>query len=256
MIDRVKGWNRRSLLGMGAGLCVLVAAAMFFVTGIIGIGGRDHGTAFERTSVAIATPSDLLRDLLARPTGSPPPPSPSPAAPLNTSRNSAPSRPPASSPSAPLRASSIESLAIPKFGVRASIVVLGVDNDGVMETPAGPTNVAWYSFSAQPGYPADEEGGNAVFSGHVDYYNYGPAVFWHVKDLSQGDIIELRHLDGTVYRYGVISRNQYSAASAPIAEIVGNTPTEVVTLITCGGIFDPSVGEYNDRIVVRAQRIY
>ena len=57
-------------------------------------------------------------------------------------------------------------------------------------------------------------------------------------------------------RYGVISRNQYGATTAPIGEIVGDTPTEVVTLITCGGTFDPRVGEYNNRIVVRAQRIY
>ena len=59
-----------------------------------------------------------------------------------------------------------------------------------------------------------------------------------------------------MYRYGVISRNQYKAATAPIREIVGDTPNEVITLITCGGVFDPNVGEYDDRVVVRAQRIY
>ena len=125
-----------------------------------------------------------------------------------------------------------------------------------METPDGPTKVAWYDFSARPGYPVDEDGGNAVFSGHVDYYNYGPAVFWNLRNLELEDEIEVGLTDGTMYRYSVISRKQYNAATAPIREIVGDTPTEVITLITCGGTFDPGVGEYDDRVVVRAQRIY
>ena len=102
----------------------------------------------------------------------------------------------------------------------------------------------------------DEDGGNAVFSGHVDYYNYGPAVFWNLRNLELEDEIEVGLTDGTMYRYSVISRKQYNAATAPIREIVGDTPTEVITLITCGGTFDPGVGEYDDRVVVRAQRIY
>ncbi len=252
----MKAWNRLSLLGVAAGLCILTGAILLFVLSLIGTKGEDQPTGLEADPVIISTPSALVRNLLSGPTATPRPPSPSPTASLVTAPSSAPPRPPANSPSPPLRVSSIESLAIPRFGVRGSIVTLGVDSNGAMETPDGPTSIGWYGFSAHPGYPADEDGGNAVFSGHVDYYNYGPAVFWHVKDLTQGDVIEVRLFNGTLYQYSVISRRQYSASNAPILDIVGDTSTEVVTLITCGGIFDPSVGEYDDRIVVRAQRIY
>ena len=67
--------------------------------------------------------------------------------------------------------------------VNASIQVLGLSSDGVMQDPKGPTDVGWYdltrsfeNFSSYPGW-----GGNAVFAGHVDYINYGAAVFWRLK---------------------------------------------------------------------------
>ena len=218
-------WNKLSLAVMGAGVVSLLAAGVLFVLSITGaVGGGYSGPG---TSIDIGDISDILTPQ-PTPTAERPPPS---TAPINR-------------------------ISIPRFGVDASIVVLGVDSNGVMETPDGPTKVAWYDFSARPGYPADEDGGNAVFSGHVDYYNYGPAVFWNLRNLELDDEIEVGLADGTSYRYAVISRNQYNAATAPIREIVGDTPNEVITLITCGGTFDPGVGEYNDRVVVRAQRIY
>jgi len=219
-------WNGLSLAVMGAGVIALIAAAALFVLQITGAVG-DDGYSGPGTTVDIGDISRVLTPV-ATPTAELPPPSEAP----------------------------IDQIVIPRFGVEAPIVILGVDPNGVMETPDGPVNVAWYDFSARPGYPVDEDGGNAVFSGHVDYYNYGPAVFWNVRNLEMGDEIHVRLADGTVYRYAVISRNQYGATDAPIGEIVGDTPNEVVTLITCGGTFDPSVGEYNDRVVVRAQRIY
>ena len=220
-------WNRLSLVVMSAGLLSLLAAGVLFALQITGTVG-DQGYSGPGTSVDIGDISSVLT------------PEPTPTAELP---------PPSEAP--------IEQILIPRFGVEASIVTLGVDAQGVMQTPDGPLNVAWYDFSARPGFPPqDGRGGNAVFSGHVDYYNYGAAVFWNLRNLELDDEISVRLADGTVYRYGVISRNEYDAVTAPIQEIVGDTPNEVVTLITCGGVFDSSVGEYNNRVVVRAQRIY
>jgi hypothetical protein len=47
-----------------------------------------------------------------------------------------------------------------------------------MPSPDNAWDVAWYDFSARPG-----AGSNAVFSGHVDYHDVGPAVFWNLRDL-------------------------------------------------------------------------
>lgn len=144
----------------------------------------------------------------------------------------------------------IARLVIPDADIDAPVVTKGVDAAGVMLSPDNATDTAWYDFSARPGF-----GGNAVFSGHVDYIRVGPAVFWNLKDLEAGDIIEVHLQDGTVMKYSVSSKHQYDAATAPVDQIVGATPEEVVTLITCSGTFNSGSHQYDKRLVVRAERI-
>ena len=166
---------------------------------------------------------------------------------------STPTPGPTATPSAefsPGSAAPIARIIIPKAEIDAPVVVRGVDNAGVMIAPDNAYDVAWYDFSAQPGF-----GGNAVFAGHVDYIRVGPAVFWNLKDLEQGDIIEIQQADGTSIKYAVNFKQQYDAATAPVNDIVGATPKESVTLITCGGTFNTVTRQYDQRLVVRAERI-
>ncbi len=144
----------------------------------------------------------------------------------------------------------IDRLIIPDAKIDAPVVVKSVDGQGVMQSPDNAYDTAWYDFSAHPGFS-----GNAVFSGHVDYVRVGEAVFWHLKDLSPGDLIEVRLKDGTVYKYTVTRRLIYDAASAPVDQIVGPTPTQTVTLITCTGTFSSATHQYDKRLVVQAERI-
>jgi LPXTG-site transpeptidase (sortase) family protein len=144
----------------------------------------------------------------------------------------------------------IARLVVPRVDIDAPVVIKGVDAAGVMQSPDNAYDTAWYDFSARPGF-----GGNAVFSGHVDYINVGKAVFWPLKDLVENDIIEVRLEDGTVYRYAVKSKIQYAAATAPVDEIVGPTANETITLITCSGTFNSSTRQYDQRLVVRAERV-
>lgn len=209
-------WNRLSLIIMSAGLASLVAAAVLFVLTLTGSIG-DKGYSGPDTASAFRTP--ILQFL---PT-----------------------------PTAPPSEAAIAEIAIPRFEVVAPVVVRSVDAQGVMQTPDGPQDVAWYEFTARPGF-----GSNAVFSGHVDYINYGPAVFWNLKDLSPDDVIEVRLEDGTVYRYAVKEREQVAADTADVGRIIGPSDAEIITLITCGGSFSSASGQYDQRVIVRAQRIY
>ena len=213
------GWHRLSLIVMGAGVASLVAAGVLMVLTLTGVVG-DNGYSGPGVSSVFtsAVPAEPTPTAL---------PTPSEA--------------------------SIARLAIPKFDVDAPVVIRGVDANRVMETPDGPVDVAWYDFSSRPGF-----GSNAVFSGHVDYIDYGPAVFWNLKDLVAGDVVEVRLDDGTVYRYAVTERKNVSASPTEeeLASIVGPTEGDMVTLITCGGTFDSSVGQYDQRVIVRAQRTY
>jgi len=139
---------------------------------------------------------------------------------------------------------------IPALGVEAPVVSLGVLEGGVMESPHTPTDVGWYRFSAQPGTV-----GNAVFAGHVDYINYGPAVFYYLRDLEPGDVIRVMLEDGTAVAYEVVSSEVYDADTAPVQEIVGPTDNETITLITCTGVFDRTALDYDKRLVVKGERI-
>jgi LPXTG-site transpeptidase (sortase) family protein len=171
------------------------------------------------------------------------------AAPRATARPAATPKPTAT-PAPSLIATPPVRLLIPAIGVDAPITVKGLRPDAVMDVPDGPEDVAWYNFTARPGM-----GGNAVISGHLDYRNYGAAVFWRLKELREGDIVEVRLADGSVLRYQVSLRLSYDARLAPVPEIVGPTSREVVTLITCGGTFDSGSRSYSQRLVVRAERI-
>jgi sortase A len=141
-------------------------------------------------------------------------------------------------------------LVIPRIGVDAPVTVRGVDSSGLMENPSGPEDVAWYDFTARPG-----QGGNAVFSGHLDYHDYGPAVFAHLGEVRAGDVVEVRLEDGTLRRYAVIASVLYPANSAPSREIVGPTGRDMVTLITCGGTWQGRSRGYSERLVVRADHL-
>jgi len=206
---------------MALGIAALAAAGVLFglsATGIVGDGGGKYsgpGTVTGFGSV-VQTPS---------------PTTPSPSLP-----------PPSEAP--------LATLVIPNASVDASIVTLGIDANRVMQSPGNAYDVAWYDFSARPGF-----GGNAVFSGHVDYHDVGPAVFWNLRDLVAGDLIEVRLQDGTVYQYHVSALQCLPVGEAPIDEIVGPSPTEVVTLITCCGTFDYSTRQYDKRLIVRADRV-
>lgn len=213
-------WNRLSLTIMAAGITALLAAGLLFALAFMGIVGDKNGnsvpgtgTSFIIAETPVPTPTSL------------PPPSEAP----------------------------IARIKIPKFEVDAPIQIRGVDANRVMETPDGPENVAWYDFTARPGF-----GSNAVFSGHVDYINYGAAVFYNIGNLAHGDTIEVALEDGTVYTYSVFEQYQVSAepTDEELRKIVGGTPNEVVTLITCGGTFNSSTHQYDRRTIVRASRVF
>jgi len=143
----------------------------------------------------------------------------------------------------------IARLVVPALSIDAPMVVLGVDSDGVMEAPSGPADVGWYTFSGLP-----EQGRNIVVSGHVDYHNYGPAVFWRLREAKAGEVVQLLLEDQSVVTYKVVSTTDYDARSAPVQEIIGSTDAETLTLITCGGSFNTRTREYDKRLVVRAIR--
>lgn len=126
--------------------------------------------------------------------------------------------------------------------------------DGVMQNPSGPFVVSWYKETGRLG-----EINNVVLSGHLNYWDVAEAVFFYVAELQEGDVIEVLGKDDEVYSYEVEWVRPYTVEDLTPEiiqeEIVGRTPVESLTLITCGGPFDFQAGEYEERMVVRATRV-
>lgn len=216
--------NRLSLALISVGTALIIAAVTLMALVLTGvIGNNSSGNSDLKTVTGFGVP-------ISSPT---PGPTPTP-----------------SSQFPPGDSSPIERLIIKSQKIDAPVVVKGVDPTGVMQSPDNAWDVAWYDFTSRPGFD-----GNAVFAGHVDYIKVGKAVFWNLKDVNKGDIIEIRLKDGSVYRYAVNFKQQFEADTAPVNEIVGPTPKQTVTLITCGGTFNYTTRQYDKRLVVRAERI-
>ena len=148
------------------------------------------------------------------------------------------------------------SFQIPDFAVDAPTEI-GQIVDGAMLDPSGPWVIVWYEQLGRLG-----QGTNVVVAGHVDYYNVGPAVLWSLKDpgIQPGAIMRMTGEDGTVFEYVVEWSEEFHVATQLTPEviqtqIVNDTGYEALTVITCGGEFDPATGSYVSRIVVRANAI-
>jgi sortase family protein len=139
-------------------------------------------------------------------------------------------------------------LRIDRLGIDARVEIKRVNRYNVMEVPDWPFEVAWYSFTTRPGGP-----GNAVFSGHVDSAQTGPAVFWQLATVGPGDVIEVFDAAGSGARYQVAWVRIFSLAAIPMGSVIGPNAADAITVITCAGQYRPGSG-YPDRLVVRAVR--
>lgn len=124
---------------------------------------------------------------------------------------------------------------------------MGVLSDGQMEVPRDTDAVGWYKFGANPG-----EYGNAVMAGHVDSKT-GPAVFYRLNKIKQGDIILIRVTNGATFAFSVKRVIIYQRNRAPMEQIFGPAGDINLNLITCTGTFDKTKGTHEERLVVYAE---
>ncbi|MGH2560553.1 MAG: sortase [Thermomicrobiales bacterium] len=135
---------------------------------------------------------------------------------------------------------------IPAINIDAKIEQVPIVN-GAMAVPRDAWNVGWYPTISTPG-----EFTNVVLAGHRDWWNIGPVVFYNLERLNPGDKVYLLAEDGAGYTYQVVERWMIDG-DTPAGEVVSDTGTETLTLITCGGAFNGA--EYENRVIVRAERI-
>jgi LPXTG-site transpeptidase (sortase) family protein len=142
-------------------------------------------------------------------------------------------------------------MALPSIDVTAAVSMLGFERDGrTPATPNTPWGVGWYDFTEFPGTP-----GNAVFSGHVDWYTGAPAVFGKLRNMQVGDPVYMVLADATPVVYEVETTEWVDPGTADVEAIFGVTEREAVTFITCGGTWNAATHDYSHRLIVRAYRV-
>lgn len=136
-------------------------------------------------------------------------------------------------------------LIIDAIDVDARIVGVGHDR-GEMEVPARADTVGWYEYGPAPG-----ESGSSVLAAHVDW-DGRRGVFFSLRELPPGARIVIEFEDGSQRVFRSASLAAYEKADLPTSQIFARNGPAVLTLITCGGPFNRSIGSYRDNLVVFA----
>lgn len=147
-------------------------------------------------------------------------------------------------------------LSISSIGINAPIENVGIDpTDNTLAVPTlNPwTGVGWYENGPYPGTQ-----GSAVIDGHLDRPGGYPAVFWNLKNLKVGAIVTVTSAQGKAYHFKVTALAYYCANTGaqchypppPLSAIFGNTGGTYLNLITCAGVWIPSIKQTTLRLVV------
>jgi sortase (surface protein transpeptidase) len=142
-------------------------------------------------------------------------------------------------------------LKIPKLGVNARVMQVGVTKTGALGTPSNVYDTAWYTGSAKPGQP-----GATLIDGHVSSWTTR-GVFYGIKTLIDGDMIQIVRGDGAILNYQVVKTQVYGASSVDMqAAVTPITPGKSgLNLITCTGQVEKGTSEFNERVIVFAQQV-
>jgi sortase (surface protein transpeptidase) len=129
--------------------------------------------------------------------------------------------------------------------VDAPVQELGLTSTGALAVPTQTNQAGWYTGSVVPG-----QLGPSVIAGHLDTTS-GPAVFYDLHELKDGDEISILLSTGTTVSYHVTGMQSDPKLQFPTAEVYGPSPDGELRLITCtGSLVD---GSYLDNYIVFAR---
>ena len=121
-----------------------------------------------------------------------------------------------------------------------------VPADKSIALPTRPERAGWFKDGPRPGQP-----GPAVIIGHVDW-NHGPAVFFRLREMKPGEAVYVDRADGSTQEFRVTTVRQVAKSDFPTADVYAPDLQSSLRLITCGGQFDDTSGNYVDNVIVFA----
>lgn len=215
------------------GRALLLLAAGTVLTTIFGVAACQAEPADDFGAPAVTTPVSAVP-------ASDVPASVAPADPSVLVQDGAP---PAAAADAPTR------LTVPALKLDATVDAVGIDKrTGDFAVPPSVDRVGWYRFG--PGFSAAT--GSIVVAGHVDSAAEGEGAFFRLGALKADDVVTLIGPGERTRAFRVVARERYRKTAIPLDKYFARDGAARLTLITCGGPFDPGTGHYRDNVVITA----
>lgn len=139
-------------------------------------------------------------------------------------------------------------VSVSSAGIDAPVRPVGVAPDGQVEVPADAQSVGWYRFGPAPGSTA----GSVVLVGHRDSRTQGAGALFPLDRARPGSLVTVSLADGTALTYQVTELRRYDKQVLPLATLFDRAGPPRLTLVTCGGPYDPRRGGYLENLVVTA----
>jgi LPXTG-site transpeptidase (sortase) family protein len=145
--------------------------------------------------------------------------------------------------------------AAPRPITHVAIAAIDLSSDvvpaGLLERDGGVTwDVPAFKIGHAETTAGAGESGNAVLLGHVTSVHSGN-VFQDLDRVAVGDVVHVV-ADSAWFDYAVVSKQRIPRSDASVLE-PGETPA--ISLITCSGIWLPTIWDYTERLVVRAELV-
>jgi sortase A len=134
---------------------------------------------------------------------------------------------------------------IPSIALDAAVEKVALTEDGSMDVPKDPLDVAWYALGPRPG-----EKGSATIAGHVDWWHGETAVFADLHKVRPGDRIVVRDDTGAALSFVVRESRTYEASADALDVFTSNDGKAHLNIITCDGTWDKRANQYSKRLVV------
>lgn len=141
------------------------------------------------------------------------------------------------------------SLRIPSIDVDANFEYVGLTQDGAMDVPKGPKNVAWFNASSIPG-----EKGSSVVAGHSGLKDGKIGIFDNLNKLKKGDRLYVVDKNGNIVVFIVHELRSYDLKAETKDIFISNDGLSHLNLITCSGVWDEKEGTHSSRLVVFTSR--
>lgn len=144
-------------------------------------------------------------------------------------------------------------ISLPTLGIgKTRVYPVGVTKQNILDTPRNINDAAWYNKSATPGM-----GYGAVL---MDAHSGGiskDGVFANLHILKEGDQIKVERGDGKELTYAVVENKTVSLEEATTTGMKtmmqsADPSKEGLNLITCAGKWIPRLGQFDQRVMVRA----